>query len=84
MAGKFPYGSPNKTYPNYFVTDKWFGFFSIFVECQRISYVDQTTRNKAMFYPCPSVGFYGVVKAVFADLAFNGEIPTIRLKVFEK
>ena len=23
---KFPYESPNKTYPNYFVTDKWFGF----------------------------------------------------------
>ena len=23
---RFSHGSPNKTYPNYFVTDKWFGF----------------------------------------------------------
>ena len=23
---RFPYESPNRTYPNYFVTDKWFGF----------------------------------------------------------
>ena len=27
---RFPYGSPNRTYPNYFVTDKWFGFVFYF------------------------------------------------------
>ena len=31
-----------------------------------------------------SSGVYGVTKAVFDDLAFEGEVPVTRLKVFEK
>ena len=28
---RFSHESPNRTYPNYFVTDKWFGFVFMFI-----------------------------------------------------